>query len=68
MRFTDSSKRMINSSSLNSNTDEILHVLYDYTSKEDDELTLKYENHVKGKDKYVLFLKTWKYIRSIIKG
>lgn len=28
----------------NTNNDEILHVLYDYTGREDDELTLKYKN------------------------
>jgi hypothetical protein len=43
MCLTNSSLIMNNSSSLNNNNDEILHVIYDYTSNGDDELTLKYE-------------------------
>lgn len=43
MCLTDSSLIMTNSLTLNNNNDEILHVIYDYTSKGDDELTLKYE-------------------------
>ena len=34
---------MNDSSPLINTNDEILHVIYDYTSKGDDELTLKYE-------------------------
>lgn len=42
MRLTKSSLIMTDSLSLINNNDDILRVLYDYTSKEDDELTLKY--------------------------
>jgi hypothetical protein len=43
MRFTNSSLIMNDSLPLINNNDDILHVIYDYTSKGDDELTLKYE-------------------------
>mgnify|MGYP001953980298 CR=1 FL=1 len=42
MRSIDSSDTTIKSSSTNSDNDEFLHVIYDYTGKDDDELTLKY--------------------------
>ena len=41
MCLTDSSLIMSNSLTLNSTNDEIHHVIYDYTGKGDDELTLK---------------------------
>ncbi|CAF3604797.1 unnamed protein product [Rotaria sp. Silwood1] len=41
MCLTNTSLIMTNSSSLINKNDEILHVIYDYTGKEDDELTLK---------------------------
>jgi hypothetical protein len=37
---------------LNNNSDDILHVIYDYTSKEDDELTLKYKYNICKKTKF----------------
>jgi hypothetical protein len=43
MCLTNSSSIMTDSTSLNNKNDDILHVIYDYTSKEDDELTLKSE-------------------------
>jgi hypothetical protein len=52
---------------MKNNNDEILHVIYDYTSKGDDELTLKYEKNILRNNLFFcLFLKTWKYIRSFI--
>ncbi len=61
MCLSDSSLIMKN------NNDEILHVIYDYTSKGDDELTLKYEKNILRNNLFFcLFLKTWKYIRSFI--
>jgi len=41
MCLTNLSSIMNDSLSLNNNNDDILHVIYDYTSKGDDELTLK---------------------------
>jgi hypothetical protein len=46
---------MNDSLSLNNNNDDILHVIYDYTSKGDDELTLKYETNVKKKKNFIYF-------------
>jgi len=37
---------MNDSLTLNNNSDDILHVIYDYTSKEEDELTLKYKYNI----------------------
>jgi hypothetical protein len=55
MRLTNSSLIMTNSLSLNNNNDEILHVIYDYTSKEDDELTLKYRKNIFFKLEMICF-------------
>jgi len=60
MCLTNSSLIMNDSLILNNNSDDILHVIYDYTSKEDDELTLKYKYNIcKKKENFILFFKTW---------
>lgn len=41
MCLTDLQSMTNNSITLNNNNEEILHVIYDYESKGDDELTLK---------------------------
>ncbi len=53
MCLTDSLLIMSNSLPLNNNNnDEILHVIYDYESKCDDELTLKYRIILINKKKF----------------
>lgn len=46
MCLTNTSSIMNNSSSLSNKNDEILHVIYDYTSTQADELTLKYNQRI----------------------